>query len=133
MRVLVCGSRDWNDEDAIDRVLRGYYRRTLVVIEGGASGADTIAYVWAKTHNVAYEHFPADWKKYGNAAGPIRNQQMLAEGKPDVVWAFKDGFDFQWVYDKVHGHDPDYSAGGTEDMVFRAKAKGIPCYVVSRA
>jgi hypothetical protein len=34
--------------------------------------------------------FPAQWKKFGRAAGPIRNRQMLVEGKPDLVIAFHD-------------------------------------------
>lgn len=34
--------------------------------------------------------FPAKWNEHGKAAGPIRNQQMLTEGKPDVVFAFHD-------------------------------------------
>ena len=30
-----------------------------------------------------------DWATHGRAAGPIRNQAMLQEGKPDVVVAFE--------------------------------------------
>jgi hypothetical protein len=37
------------------------------------------------------EPYPADWKRYGNAAGAIRNTQMLVEGKPDIVLAFPTG------------------------------------------
>ena len=29
--------------------------------------------------------YPADWDKFGRAAGPIRNQQMLDEGKPNMI------------------------------------------------
>ncbi len=35
--------------------------------------------------------FPADREKHGRAAGPIRNKQMLEEGKPDLVAAFPGG------------------------------------------
>jgi hypothetical protein len=35
--------------------------------------------------------FPANWKVYGRAAGPIRNMKMLLEGKPDLVVAFPGG------------------------------------------
>ena len=37
------------------------------------------------------EHFPADWARHGNSAGPIRNGQMLAAGKPELVVAFPGG------------------------------------------
>jgi hypothetical protein len=33
----------------------------------------------------------ADWKRLGRKAGPIRNQRMLVEGKPDLVVAFPGG------------------------------------------
>jgi hypothetical protein len=51
--------------------------------------------------------FPADWEKYGKAAGPIRNQQILVEGKPDLVVAFQGG-------------------RGTANMVSRAQQAGVP-------
>ena len=35
--------------------------------------------------------FPAEWKKHGKAAGPIRNRKMLQDGKPDLVLAFPGG------------------------------------------
>jgi hypothetical protein len=37
------------------------------------------------------ERYRADWAKHGRAAGPIRNKQMLEEGKPDLVVAFPGG------------------------------------------
>jgi len=50
--------------------------------------------------------FPPEWKRYGPKAGPIRNKQMLDEGRPDLVVAFPGG-------------------NGTNDMVKKAKAAGI--------
>ena len=52
------------------------------------------------------EEYPADWKKYGKSAGPLRNQRMIDEGKPDLVVAFPGGV-------------------GTADMISRAKAYNI--------
>lgn len=51
--------------------------------------------------------FPANWKKFGKAAGPLRNVKMIEEGKPDVVIAFPGGH-------------------GTANMVALAEASGIP-------
>lgn len=58
------------------------------LIEGDAPGADRMAGKWASKNNIAPLEFPAKWTKYGRAAGPIRNKQMLDEGKPDFVIAF---------------------------------------------
>jgi hypothetical protein len=46
------------------------------IVSGGAKGADTLGEQFAQTHNLPCKIFPADWKKYGRAAGPKRNAQM---------------------------------------------------------
>lgn len=90
MRVLVCGGRDFADFNLFDRVMREVESRGKidVIIEGGAKGADAMAKEWAYKRAVRVATFPADWNRYGKAAGMIRNQQMLNEGKPDIVVAF---------------------------------------------
>jgi hypothetical protein len=93
MRVLVCGGRDYTDVTTVERVLDRLHERTpfSCVIHGGARGADTLAGLWAKSRNVPVETHPAAWSKYGRAAGMIRNEQMLRDGRPDVVVAFPGG------------------------------------------
>jgi len=58
--------------------------------------------------------FPADWDKHGKAAGPIRNTEMIEDGRPDVVIAF--------TYDLP-------SSKGTADTVKKAKKAHIPVFV----
>ena len=107
MRVLICGSRNWTDGEAIFAALEAL-PGVHVVIEGEAPGADSLARDAAYALGIPVLPFPADWEKYGRAAGPIRNQQMLEEGTPDLVLAFPIG-----------------SSPGTWDMVRRAQAAGI--------
>lgn len=104
MRILVCGGRDYSDRAAVDLVLT--LAKPSCVIHGAQTGADTLAGDWAKRNGVPVEVYPADWKRLKYAAGPIRNQQMLDEGKPDYVIAFPGGV-------------------GTADMVRRAKKAGL--------
>ena len=87
MRVLICGSRDFTDIDTIKKVIELLPKNT-VIIHGAAPGADSIAGKIAEEKGMMVLSFPADWKKYGRSAGPIRNKQMLVEGKPDIVYAF---------------------------------------------
>jgi hypothetical protein len=110
VRVLVCGDRGWSDRGMVYAVLRVYPPGT-VVIEGEARGADTCGRLAAQDCGFIVERYPARWSTYGRAAGPIRNQQMLDEGKPDVVEAF---------------HDHIRSSKGIRDMVQRAEKAGIP-------
>ena len=95
MRVLVCGGRDYTDYRAFVFAMRDVEREHgpfKTIIHGGAKGADWCAHLYATSANPREEiAFPADWKAHGRAAGPIRNQQMLDEGKPDLVVAFPGG------------------------------------------
>ena len=87
MKVLVCGDRNWNNVFSIKRELQKF-SDDVVIIHGAATGADTIAGQVAKELGFKVEVYPAKWNELGRAAGPIRNMQMLREGKPDLVLAF---------------------------------------------
>lgn len=114
MRVLVCGGRDYDDWDELSEELTyllGDHDITAI-IHGGAKGADSLAGEFAKNcippiQEIVFSVGPSEWKRHGKFAGPIRNQKMLDEGKPDLVVAFAGG-------------------RGTADMVRRAKAANVP-------
>ena len=118
-RVLVCGSRGWSDRD----YLEGFLDRTVeshgidVVIHGAARGADTMAGEWALKRGIPVVAFPADWATHGRAAGPIRNQRMLDEGKPTLVIAFALNLS---------------TSKGTSDMLRRAGRAKLPALVHDR-
>ncbi len=92
-RVLVCGGRSFECARSVLGALNDIYREEGVaaVIEGGAKGADCDAGLWADALDIEHLRFSAQWDKHGKAAGPIRNRQMLDEGKPDLVLAFPGG------------------------------------------
>lgn len=107
-RVLVCGGRGYADVVRVSRYLDWLHegRRVVLLIEGGAQGADTLARNWALDRGVPIQSFPANWNAEGRAAGPKRNQRMIDEGRPSFVVAFPGG-------------------KGTEDMTRRAKSSGL--------
>lgn len=121
MKLLICGSRGWKDVRPIEALIAGYKRiadelgTELVVIHGNARGADTIAETVAQNLGVTTIPCPADWARYKAAAGPIRNQQMLTEHHPDVVYAFR-------TYGK---------SSGTDDMIGKSEKAKVPTFVVS--
>lgn len=120
------GSGDAQVEIAM---LKGFYERhkqraengeDFVIIEGGAPGADSVAWAFADWNqmmwsDVQHLHFPADWKLHGKRAGYIRNAQMLEEGKPNLVLAFT--------------HDIETS-NGTRMMVDLARKALVETYVI---
>ena len=120
MRVIVCGGRDFDDAALLEHTLNRLHseRGIRVIIHGAARGADSLAGAWARTRIASgpIEEIacPANWERDGKAAGPIRNQYMLATHKPDLVVAFSGG-------------------RGTADMVRRARAAGIEVIEVEPA
>ena len=107
VKVLVCGGRYFGDKEAVFRELDAIRSRheSMVLIQGGASGADGIAREWCQLRKISFITVDADWDRHGRAAGPIRNREMLVL-EPDLVLAFKGG-------------------RGTADMVRQAEAAGV--------
>lgn len=93
MILLVTGGRNYDDAEAVDDVLDALHaaRPIELLVTGGATGADRLAEAWARRSNVAVSVHPADWKRHGRAAGPIRNRAMLRDCKPSMVIAFPGG------------------------------------------
>jgi hypothetical protein len=107
MKVVVCGSRYWPDENAVAERMHKLPAGSEV-IHGGARGVDTMAGHWAGLHGHRVRTFRANWDKFGKGAGFIRNHLMLDEG-PDLVIAFQ-----------VNG------SRGTQHTIDSARRRGIP-------
>lgn len=88
MKVAIVGSRDFN---ALHKVCA--YVQTLepdtLVISGNARGVDETAQRAALARALPVLILPADWERYGKAAGFIRNEQIVKMA--DKVVAFWNG------------------------------------------
>lgn len=91
MRVLVTGSRDWDDEDLIWKTLRQVCSETgeaVTIVHGACStGADYLADKVALFWDLPVETYPAQWSLHGRRAGYLRNKKMV-DTKPDLRLAF---------------------------------------------
>jgi hypothetical protein len=129
MKVIIAGGRDLNDYRLVktkcDNFLRNH--RDIEIVSGRCStgtktfttsdginvfGADGLGELYAAESNHNVIPMPADWKMYGNAAGPIRNEEMSEVG--DVLIAFWDG-----------------KSRGTKNMIDLMKNLGKPVRVVN--
>jgi hypothetical protein len=93
MKVLVCGGRDYDDRDLVYYMLDRFNAEApfRMIVEGAATGADTLAYDWAMSRRIPCLRVPADWHRLGKAAGMERNRKMVEMTKPDRVVAFPGG------------------------------------------
>ena len=90
MKLIIAGGRDFTQGYIVYKVLYGLDNDIIdEVVCGDAKGADTLGAEWAYLHSIPVKHFPADWDKYGKAAGYIRNAEMAEYG--DILIAFWDG------------------------------------------
>ncbi len=121
-RVIIAGSRQFNDYHKMLTELDNlgiHFINTIDPIEivsGHASGADALGERFAKEYNYPLKTFPAEWNKYGKAAGPIRNEQMAkyaAEADRGILIAFPIG-----------------ESRGTNNMIKLAKQYGLEVNVV---
>lgn len=89
MKVIVCGSRHYGNKNKVNHSLNWYHAQypITLLIEGGQTGADTLAGEWADENGIDRRTVHADWNRYKQAAGPIRNGEML-KLDPDMVIAF---------------------------------------------
>ena len=70
----------------VDSCLAELDFKEMTILSGHCKGVDLMGERYAKEKDLALELYPAEWKKYGKAAGPIRNKQMVE--KADIVIAF---------------------------------------------
>jgi hypothetical protein len=102
MRLVVCGGRDFFNRAAVYRgldLIQDMLGPISLLIEGGQrtrvrgwikGGADFWGERWAIDRGVPHLTVEAEWARWGKAAGPIRNGEMLRL-LPDMVAGFPGG------------------------------------------
>ena len=89
-RLLLTGSRDWLDPNAIAAELTHYAMAEggLILVHGACPrGADAMGDAIARRLGCQIERHPADWQRYGKRAGYVRNAKMVEAGA-DLCLAF---------------------------------------------
>lgn len=109
MKVIVCGGRHYGNKKLVYKVLDAV-NPNFVVTGRCPSGADRIAEEWADEKGILFQGIEANWRKYGIAAGPLRNSQIVEKGA-DLCIAFHGG-------------------KGTDNMMRKAQEAEIPVLFV---
>lgn len=119
-KVLMSGSVHWANSSAVRRELKKliakHGKTNLVVISGKAPGLDTIAKIQCDNLDVHCCEVGALWQTRHRAAGPQRNDIMLAL-EPDEVQCF---------------HENILKSRGTKDTHDKAKKLGIKTRVIKK-
>lgn len=115
LKIIVAGGREFDDEEllfeTLDNILRKREPSEVQIVSGCARGADKLGEKYAEARGIDVKRFPAQWDIHGNAAGPIRNEEMAEYANACVCF---------W----------DGRSKGTNDMIKRAKAHSLRTKVV---
>lgn len=77
--ILIFGGRAINEAKALSFLKRKFSITESLIVSGCAKGADTAGILFAEHYGLSLKLFPANWDKYKNRAGPIRNRAMAKE------------------------------------------------------
>lgn len=82
MRLIIAGTRDFNDFDFLNTETLKFIKTVrnpeedIIIISGCARGADKLGERFAHRYGLKLHKLPADWKLYGKLAGYRRNRDM---------------------------------------------------------
>ncbi|MCK0510242.1 SLOG family protein [Aromatoleum buckelii] len=112
MRVIIAGSRNASQRDVLAALERcSWTGFATCIVCGGAKGADEHGAEWGKQQGLEVKNYPADWKKYGKRAGPVRNREMAENAEGLIaVW--------------------DGSSRGTANMIETAEQAGLRIFIL---
>lgn len=112
MKTIIAGSRSITRLGVLVQALTASYWAGQIteVVSGCADGVDELGEQWARMAMRRVRQFPADWKRYGRAAGRQRNLQMAVYA--DALIAVWDG-----------------KSPGTRHMIETAERMGLKVFV----
>jgi hypothetical protein len=113
-RVIVAGGRDFFDYQLMKSKLDTLFslKNNVVIVSGGAKGADQLGERYAREHHLLISSYPALWNLHGTKAGFIRNEEMAKTANACVCF---------W----------DGESTGTKHMIDTAKSMQIPVRVIN--
>jgi YspA, cpYpsA-related SLOG family len=137
--ILVTGSRSWTDEDLVGTSLLAVRDRLaalereprpVALMEGEGGKADIAARRFAIEQGWKVIRRPAQWKKFGYGAGPLRNREMIADAVRlrdqhqaavaivgFVAWCLEEGCRYRHAYGERH---PTHGTAHCLDLARRA-------------
>ena len=107
LSIVIAGSRSIEDYDILLTAIFLSDFSIGEVVSGGARGPDSLGERWANENGVSLKRFPANWERFGRAAGMYRNAEMAS---------YADGGIILW----------DGESRGTLDMIDKLRRVGKP-------
>ena len=111
MKIIIAGSRTIYSTALVRLAIRESGFEITEIVSGMARGIDQAAIDVATIDGIPLKTFPADWDKFGKAAGNLRNGEMGDYGGGLIaIW--------------------DGESRGTGNMIAHMRARSKPSYIV---
>ncbi|WP_141733238.1 SLOG family protein [Oligoflexus tunisiensis] len=83
MKIIVCGSQDFQNKQLLSKTLREYTQRhkVSIIVLGQAHGAETMAAEWAMQNNVRLSIVPTNRKMQAVEATEDRNKRIVESNR----------------------------------------------------
>ncbi len=85
MKIIVAGGRSVVDYSIVKNAIVESGLEISEIVSGKAKGVDAFGERFAEENNIPVVGFPAQWKLYGRAAGPKRNEEMAKYADACIV------------------------------------------------
>lgn len=112
MKTIIAGSRTEKRFSIMVKAMLKFPESDHIteVVSGCADGVDRLGERFAELYHLPVRQFPADWKRYGRAAGRQRNLQMAVYAEALIaIW--------------------DGKSPGTRHMIETAERMGLKVFV----
>lgn len=86
MKTIIAGSRGITDCELLEKTITlSGFTITEVVSGTCPDSPDELGERWAEAHSIPVKQFPANWKRFGRRAGPLRNAEMAEYAAACIV------------------------------------------------
>jgi hypothetical protein len=136
MKVIIAGDRNCIDYSLLEKAIMKSKFDITEVVSGGARGVDSVGESWAKVNKVSVKVFAADWNNIKTKNARIKTRQNPWTKRKEKYNA-NAGFDRNQQMadyaDALIALQPNGPTDGTQDMIRRAKAKGLKIYIYEKS
>lgn len=132
MKTIIAGSRGISDYSIVYNAIdaSGLYGLITEVVSGAARGVDRLGEFWAKEHRVRVKKFPVEKEEWENIDAPGARVKTRPDGSKYNANAGHDRNQRMADYADALIAIWDGKSPGTRDMIRRAEARGLKCYVM---
>lgn len=94
--VIISGDKNFEDYELLkekcDKYLSNKIKKgeEIVIVSGGSNGSDKLGEKYAEEKGYKLKQFKANWDKYGNKAGYLRNKNMVEFSNACIIFHKKE-------------------------------------------